>query len=430
MRAMGRMRAIGLGLALGALAMLLCTATASAGTIKGRVTDEAGNPIAGITVCADAPDFTWTGGCSSWTDADGRYAIEGLASGGYHVGFYVDGNPALNYAPQWYSDKAHPEEAAPITPTGGLIEGIDAVMAPGGQIAGTVTDRATRLPLAGVEVCPDLLGYFQSGEIGYCDRTDANGEYDVKNLRTGSYRVEFRTENGPNYIRENYAAEVPVTEGQVTAGIDAGLRAGLQIEGDLTDAATGLPAQSLLAPDYSGLSICALEPGTETRVACTWLEGDGHYELPGLPPGEYVIAFALDRVEEGVDFPDGFVRRFWDEVPTFGEATPVGSLTPTVISGIDATVSRGEEPLAPGVRLPGEYGAPPLSSPQVGSTGPVAAPPGAVRPTANSVSGPRRCHKTFRRVKKDRHARCVKIPGTKYRTGRGKVRYAAGSHRR
>ena len=87
------------------------------------------------------------------------------------------------------------------------------------------------------------------------------------------------------------------------------------------------------------------------RVGCTWPQPDGHYALAGLPVGDYVIAFALDRIEDGVAFPDGYVRRFWDEVQNFGEATPVGSATPTVISGIDASLSRGEEILPPGVRV-------------------------------------------------------------------------------
>jgi hypothetical protein len=426
---MGKLRRACLVLALGALALMVCTGAAAAATIKGTVTDEAGDPIEGITVCAQAPELMYAGNCDWGTDAEGHYAIEGLLEAGYHVGFYVEGNATLNYVPQWYGGTAHPEEGAMVAAVGGLVEGIDAVMRPGGQITGTVTDRATGLPVEGVEVCADLVGYFQDGEITYCRRTDADGEYDVKNLGTGSYRVEFRTDGGPNYVRENYGSEVAVTAGQVTGGIDAALAPGLQIEGDLTDAATGLPPETLLAP-YSGLSVCALDPVTEARLGCTWVEGDGHYELAGLPLGTYVIAFALDRVEDGYAFPDGYVRRFWDEVQNFDEATPVGSATPGVISGIDAALIRGDEILPPGVQgweppfdappsPPGEVGGPGTSelgtSVDPAATGPASTLATGAPRTAKSPSkaGARAkaCKKGFRRAGKSRRGRCVKIPG-------------------
>jgi hypothetical protein len=416
---MGNFRKACLVLALGALALMAWAGTAAAATIKGTVTDEVGNPIAGITVCAQAPELMYAGGCDWGTDAEGHYAIEGVSESSYHVGFFVESNPTLNYVPQWYGEKAHPEEGAMVAAVGGVVEGIDAVMAPGGQITGTVTDRTTGLPVEGVEVCADLVGYFEDGEIGYCRRTDASGEYDVKNLGTGSYKVEFRTDGGPNYIRQNYGSEVAVTAGQVTPGVNIALAPGLQIEGDLTDAATGLPPETLFAP-YSGLSVCALDPATEARVGCIWVEEDGHYELAGLPPGEYVVAFALDRVEDGYDFPDGFVRRFWDEVQNFGEATPVGSATPGVISGIDAALTRGEEILPPGAQAwEPPFGAPPSPPGEVGGTSgsaSAAAALGAAAPTVRPSAAPRQvvagakaCKKGFRRVAKSRGARCVKI---------------------
>ncbi|HEX4307329.1 MAG TPA: carboxypeptidase-like regulatory domain-containing protein [Solirubrobacterales bacterium] len=438
---MGNVRRACLVLALGALAPAIWASAAGAATIKGTVTDEAGNPIAGITVCAQAPEFMYPGNCAWGTDAEGHYAIEGLLEAGYHVGFYVESNPTLNYVPQWYGGKAHPEEGVLVAATGGVLEGIDAVMSPGGQIDGTVTDRATGLPVEGVEVCADLVGYFQDGEITYCRRTDASGGYDVKNLGTGSYRIEFRTDGGPNYVRENYGAEVAVIAGQTTAGIDAALAPGLQIEGDLTDAATGLPAESLLAP-FSGLSICALDPVSEARVACIWPQQDGHYELAGLPPGEYVIAFALDRVEDGYAFPDGYVRRFWDEVQNFGEATPVGSATPGVISGIDAALSRGEEILPPGVPAwEPPFGASPSPSGGVGGPGTGASSLGAgsasaaaadvtaaaprvakAPPKAGAAARVKTCNKGFRHASKGRRGRCVKIHGkVKYDPDRRKT---------
>lgn len=305
----GETRRIGIGLASTAVALMVWAGAAGATTIKGRVTDEAGEPIPGITVCAEAPEGIYPGGCA-WdgTDAEGRYAIEGLVAGGYLVGFFVEGNPSLNYVPQWYSRKAHPEEGIRVASEGGVAEGIDAVMQTGGQIVGTVTDRATGLPIEGVEVCTHQVGYFQTGEVSYCDRTDAAGEYDVKNKGTGEYRVEFGFGGaGPNYVAENYPANVAVTAGQVTGGINAQMSGGLQIEGNVIDAATGRAPEYPVPAYGSSVTIpmaCALEPVTERRVECAGIE-NGHYVLPGLPLGMYVVSFALDSFEDRVDIPDG-----------------------------------------------------------------------------------------------------------------------------
>jgi len=409
-RAMRRAGRIGFGVALGALLLAFLASAAGAATIKGRVTNEAGDPIQGITVCAKAPEYLYFGGCG-WTHADGRYAIEELLEAGYHVGFSVDGSE-LNYAPQWYGGKAHPEESPLIAPMGGLLEGIDAVMGPGGQMVGRATDRGTGAPIADVGVCARLVGEFQEGAaaVTSCTRTDESGEYHLKSLGTGEYTVVFNSEFGPNYIRQAFPGNVAVTAGQVTGGIDAQLTPGVQIEGNVVDAATGSAPVGLLVP-YSGLLACALDPTTEVRVQCTPIEA-GHYVLPGLPLGTYVVAFALDYSHEGeLGTPDGFVRRYWDEVQNFSEATPVGSATSTVISEIDAAISRGDE-------------IPPPLPPSVGQ-GPIelapASPPGEFRATPHAPKPKKlHCKKGFRRVTKSWHQRCVKIHRKKARHHAGR----------
>jgi hypothetical protein len=424
-------RLIGTGLVLGAVAMLLWAgpATAFGGGIEGKVTDEAGAPIAGVTVCAQATAMFGHGECDRGTDAAGDYSIGGLAEGSYLVGFQVEGNPLLNYAQQWYDGVAHPEEGATVpVQEGETTEGIDASMRTGGEIAGTVTDAVSGAPIEGVEVCEQQVGYLQTGEVDYCAKTDAAGDYTVKNLDSGEYRVEFRTDEGPNYIAARYPTGVAVTAGQVSGGIDIGLRSGLQIEGDVTDAATGLPPDHLTSPDapfgiqYSSVLVCALEPGSERRVLCTSLEPDGHYVLAGLPVGSYVVSFGLDSIEEGFDLhPDGYVRRYWDEAASFGEATPVGSSTSTAIGGIDAALTRGEEVLPPGVRVWSlGYGAP--ASPSALTNGPAIPAPTAHAHRRVPSQVKRICRKGRRRVANGGHLRCVRIKKKKtaYRPKRTK----------
>jgi hypothetical protein len=139
-------------------------------------------------------------------------------------------------------------------------------------------------------------------------------------------------------------------------------------------------------------------------VQCAPIEADGHYVLPGLPLGTYVVAFALDNFEDGVDFSDGFVRRYWHEVQNFGEASPVGSATATVISDIDAAISRGDEILPP----------PPVTPSPVHLV--PDRPAGDFRPKPHPPKRKKlHCKKGFRRVTKSRHTRCVKIHRKKAR---------------
>jgi hypothetical protein len=380
------------------VAMLAWAATASAagtGRIEGTVTDEASNPLEGITVCAQPVTAGLYGECAWRTDHDGKYSIEGLGPGGYRVQFYVSSNESpLDLVPQWYFGKAYPEEGQIVSVTEGAATALSPVeMKPGGQILGTVTDRLTGLPVADVSVCASRVAPpAQTGDLGYCDRTDGAGAYEIRNLGTAAYQVEFSTFEGPNYISEVRQASVPVTAGSPTPGIDAQLLPGLGFEGDVVDAATGSRPE-ILSPPYTGILVCAFEPITERRVACVPLEFDGHYALVGLQPGTYVIGFAVDQFENGSDFlPDGYVRRFWNEVQSFNEATPLGSTTPTMISGIDARLTRGAEILPPR---------------PVATTPPPPAPPTGVLliPTHRI-----KCAKNgFRRTIVKGHERCVRI---------------------
>ena len=148
----------------------------------------------------------------------------------------------------------------------------------------------------------------------------------------------------------------------------------------------------------TGILACALDPVTEERRACTGLELDGHYVLSGLPVGTYVISFALDRDEEGLVFPDGYVRRYWQEVSNFGEATPIGSATSTVIPGIDAAITFGTE-----LPLPAPKPAPAIAPPPV-------TPPPVVPILAGHPKPKLKCKKGFRRRAVGGHkTRCVKV---------------------
>lgn len=85
-----------------------------------------------------------------------------------------------------------------------------------------------------------------------------------------------------------------------TIEVEAHLRPGVEIEGTLTESGTGTPIVGFLAP-YTVPAICALNPTTQERVKCAWVESAGRYSISGLPAGTYAVSFALDVVSEGLD---------------------------------------------------------------------------------------------------------------------------------
>lgn len=421
---MTRGRMLGPAAVLCALATLFSAGSAAATTaeIHGKVTDHLGEPVAGITVCAAGLSPLIGSECDWSTDAEGKYSIGGLQAASYRLGFHVEGNPSLNYVQQWYSGKTHPEEADPVELAAGESREINAQLQTGGEIRGTVTDRKTGQLIEGVQVCAQLLGFFQTGEVSYCGRSDAAGKFTVKNLGTGQYRLEFRTEGHVNYVEEllpEPPGSIPLTAGGAIE-VEARLVRGIEIEGTLTEMGTGTPIVGLSAP-YSVPAICALNPTTQVRVKCATVESGGHYSIAGLPVATYAISFAVDGVEEGLDLhPDGYVRRYWQEVPDFGEATLLAGTAGAVFDEIDAVLTRGEE-VFPNCEV--QSACPPsLASDGTsetfsggGAIAPMPTPPQA-KPITQLLERRPRCKKGFRRAVKSGHARCVKTSkGHKHR---------------
>jgi hypothetical protein len=269
-----------------------------------------------------------------------------------------------------------------------------------------VADVNSDVPIEGVQVCARLLGFFQDGEVGYCGRSDAAGEFAVKNLGTGQYRLEFRTEGHVNYVEEL----LPKSPGSfaLTAGgaieVEAHLVPGVEIEGTLTDTGTGAPIVGLPGP-FSWPTICALDPATQEWIKCAGMEAGGDYSISGLPAGTYAVAFALDWVEEGLDLhPDGYVRRYWQEVPSFDEATLLAGTAGAVFDEIDAALTKGEE-VFPDCEV--QSACPP--PPDNGTIIPTTTLPRTNPPVSAPLRLPR-CKKGFHRAMKCDHGRCVKNP--------------------
>jgi hypothetical protein len=397
---------------LGALAAAFCAvaallwagpATAVAAGLSGQVTNGAAAPLEGIEVCAESRGPLGSAACAR-TDSQGEYSIPS-AGAGYFVHFYTHDNSAPSYAPQWYPGKHFSEEAEPVAEAD--VAQVDATMGPGGAVSGRVYNVRNNQPIEAVEVCP-VATVFRDHEITYCAHTDANGKYALRGLAAAEYRFEFNTSGNVNFVEETSPA-LPITTGGEKI-LEAGLVPGVMVRGTLTEAGTGVPVGGLGAP-YSTPTICALDAGTEERIKCTYPDLDGHYSLPGLPSGElFGIAFALDVVEEGLDLnPDGYVRRYWNEVPAWDEATLMLGGGGVTIAGRDATLTRGAEVFpdcevasaCPPPDSDGQSPPPPFAGTIPGGAVP-AVPPPLLQPEVH-------CKKGYLKIERIAKTRCVKI---------------------
>lgn len=186
------------------------------GSLSGTVTSATtGNGLGNIGVFAEkvsgaAEEFNGFGS----TEPDGNYTIAGLPPGGYVIEFEP-----------FEANYLSASIAGVTLKEGEKLTNLNTQLQEGGRISGTVTSATTKKGLANVEV----FASGQTGGAGFGEATtNANGEYTISGLPTGSYKVEFELEK---YITQYFnnqslftsANLVGVTQPNTSSGINAAL---------------------------------------------------------------------------------------------------------------------------------------------------------------------------------------------------------------
>jgi hypothetical protein len=311
------------------------------GTVTGRVTNDSAVGIQNVRV--DVQDMANFRKASAYTDADGNYTVKGFPGGSYKVYFnayYSSGN----YIPEWYNDKDSFDNGDTISVNvGQTITGIDAVLAPGCSISGTVTDTSAN-PIQFVDVYACDMG----GNFIYGGYTDGSGNYEVNGLLPGSYKVLFYSWNLNQYgidygLPRNYnykyqyynnkdtfpnADVVAVTMESPATGIDAVLTEdGGIISGQITD--------SLGSPIAGALVYAFMEKDNFIDIETSDYTGpDGNYEVKGLPTANYIVLFLP---------PNGssYRRILYNNTLDLDNATEVAVTAGQTTSGINAVLPKG-----------------------------------------------------------------------------------------
>jgi len=286
---------------------------ARAGSITGVVTNASTMPIGDI--CVRAYDSHGYSTKETRTAPDGTYALRGFTSGNYRLSFMNCGSS--NVVGEFYDDKQSLSSATPISVTAGsTVSNVNAELATGGSISGTVTNSASqllnRICVRVIDSAGDRVAYL---------RTGVSGTYSATGLASGNYRIRFLDCGDNNVFGEYYdnqsslatATQVPVTAGSDSPNIDAQLEAAGSISGIVTNSSgTGLSGVCVEATDSAG-----------DFAGQDYSAAGGSYQIRGLTTDSYRIEFyncAANNV----------IREYYDNKTTLASANPV-----SVTSGVD-----------------------------------------------------------------------------------------------
>ncbi|MBJ6725342.1 carboxypeptidase regulatory-like domain-containing protein [Geomesophilobacter sediminis] len=239
------------------------------GAVSGTVTDAAtGLPISGVSVQLMTASGSSVG--YGWTDSFGRYRVSGVVSGSYRISF--DRSGYLQFS-------TSVAVTAPAETT------LDATLAGGGAISGTVTDRSTGVGLLAHVFSVDTRTGNSTGAVD----TAADGSFTIAGLASGNYRLQVISTN--NYLGGVFdgvgvgggcPATIAVSAPATTSGVDVRLGQGGNISGRVIDGVTlrGIGNASVYVASTSQ-SLYGLGGFTAA---------DGTYFITGVPSGEYFVS--------------------------------------------------------------------------------------------------------------------------------------------
>lgn len=290
--------------------------------VSGRVTDSGGNgvPNANVNAMTGCPSScSWAAGTN--TSPTGTYSLV-VAANTYRVQFNAP--QGSSFIGHWWdgtsAGSTSSSGATDVTVGASAVTGINATLATGFRIQGTVTDGTNAVASSNVIAltgCPSSCTFAAGADTG------ATGAFTLV-VPSGSYDVKFNTPTGTHLIAHWWdgtttgvlsvsgATAVTVGTSDVT-GIGATLATGWFIQGTVTKASD--------ASNLAGINVTVLDcTGTCTFVGSTWSATDGTYTVV-VPNGTYKLRFS----------GTGYSTQFWNNKATSGLADPV------TVSGLDLT---------------------------------------------------------------------------------------------
>lgn len=292
------------------------------GRITGSVTDARGKALQGVYVVAYPTENTLLPAYAR-SDAGGKFALDGLATGKYRIAF---GDRERKYLVQWHDGKTDPQEAAIIAVTApATVSGIKGVMRQSGGISGMVTDQNGKAIPQVIVMAEPLDRKARGGNA----LTDETGSFNIVGLETASYHLSFRATSShhlPLYYRDAARKEgaqiVEVAAPQVVFGVNQTLQEGVLLTGKVSDA-SGEPVEQASVMVYQ-----AKEADGTPEFALT--QEDGSFTA-AVGEGQYLVEVRAE----------GYLTKWYGKGATRAEASPVTVSRKEGVQPLEITLERG-----------------------------------------------------------------------------------------
>jgi hypothetical protein len=331
-------------------------------SIMGIVLGAYGRPLRGVCVIARSvarPSARPNAAAvSGFRDAEGRYALAGLRTGAYVIGYRDCTDPGA-YFEQWsggadLASLARPvfvgpaarirlaavrlrpvRQAAFVAASAARFRHLAAARG-GGNVSGTVRNRAGKR-LGGVCVFVYPKGNYFGG-VG--SSTGRKGRYGFSGVPPGKYQVQFAAgcPNPGNYAPQywKYAASparatvIRLRPGKHVTGVDARLGPGGVLSGTVRAAGTGTPLKGVC------VFVISVKPAYLYQLEAV-TAADGRYKLKAMAGGRYQLQFEPDCGNTGnylPVFPRGTVRVTAGKTTAGADASlPPGAEISGVVTG-------------------------------------------------------------------------------------------------
>ncbi len=288
-------------------------------TVEGTVTAPEGLSVGGLTVSMMINSMTATLGLfeggfkTTRTRAGGRFSFPSVTPGQYTV--VVRGNPSKTAA----SSGSNLWATADVAVDGSDVSGLSLTLQPGLSVSGRVQfDGSTLQPpdRARIRIMASSAQGANDVSVGVPPvQPDVSGHFTLTGLAPGRYR--FTASLAGNRPDTGWALRSSVLDNRDTLDSPIDLRQSVEgVTITFTDHPTEISGlvrdeRGQAAPEYSVIVFArdsaAWTPGTR-RVLTVRPAADGRFTARGLPPGDYLIALALDP-EPGQTTDPSFLQR-------------------------------------------------------------------------------------------------------------------------
>lgn len=259
-------------------------------TIRGRVRNRAGVPMAGADVYTFQPRPRAEGGRARATaEEDGGFVLAGLEPGGYTVVASAPGHARAE----------RPAEAG--------AEKVELVLSPAGSITGLVVDDAGR-PVEAFQVSAEPVqrdtpggGSFSIATPSFRRVASPDGRFLLDDLGEGTYVVQASAAE----LSSGHVSGVKVASGVTSDVGTIRLKAGGMVRGTVSDAAGAPVPGALIRVRGPGRDFSSYGAGPQATS-----DPAGAFEVRGVPPGPAEVSashpsYAEARIAVDVDAAKG-----------------------------------------------------------------------------------------------------------------------------